>query len=263
MVYFGTGTIITRLNWKQGLPILVCLLICSGLFNAPLLAQVGSGPKIGVPVEVVVDANGDLIVMSASVFRIDPVSGNRTVISNDSIGEGPDFSAYEAAKEQDGNVVVVSRYPPAVYRVDLATGNRAIVSDDTTGTGPLLGRPQDIIVDSDGSLLVSDSMLDAILRVDPITGNRTTVSDVNTGSGPDFESAGHLALSPGGELFVQDRHNFLRVDTPTRNRTMISGRSIGRGPVYSIPLNFALGLDGQLYVVDYELAAVFRINPGI
>ena len=68
-------------------------------------------------------------VVRKAVFRIHPVTGARTIVSDATIGRGPAFFApIEIAVEPTGTLVVADTELGAVVRVDPLSGDRAIIS---------------------------------------------------------------------------------------------------------------------------------------
>ena len=157
------------------------------------------------------DASGALFVAEQNVgrnvgmvFRVDVVTGDRTVVSGCSeqalpgscdtpVGTGPQLLSIRAlAVEPGGTVIVAALFPGALIRVDPVTGDRSIVSgcSDQNSTGPSgcsnpvgLGRlfgqstgPGPIVVEEDGGLLVGDTVEGVVFHVNPETGDRTIVS---------------------------------------------------------------------------------------
>jgi sugar lactone lactonase YvrE len=106
---------------------------------------------------------------------VDPVTGNRTILSDNSVGTGPEFSMpVGVAIEPDGSLLVADYSLGAVFRVDPATGDRTIISGGGIGTGPSISFPNGI-ADAAGTIYVANGFTgDAVLAVDPLTGNRTT-----------------------------------------------------------------------------------------
>jgi len=99
---------------------------------------VGGGPPFIRPAGIAVEADGQLIVMDsgglffghpAAVVRVDPHTGNRTMVSDATHGGGPPFlNPVGIAVEADGQLIVVDSHLEAVVRVDPHTGDRTIVS---------------------------------------------------------------------------------------------------------------------------------------
>jgi streptogramin lyase len=85
-----------------------------------------------------VEADGSLVVtdrrLDEAVVRVDPVNGNRTIVSEASTDRGPVFKEPRGiAVESNGSLVVADRGLRAVVRVDPVSGNRTIVSNGSTG----------------------------------------------------------------------------------------------------------------------------------
>jgi sugar lactone lactonase YvrE len=160
------------------------------------------------------------------VFRVDPVTGNRTIISGSGSGSGPGFSSPSGvAVEADGKLVVADWRANAVFRVDQVTGTRTILSNAGAGSGPVFGDPYVLAVEADGNLVVADGGVNAVFRVDPVTGDRTIVSNATTGSGPALGSPGAITVAAdGGLLVVSDGiAGVFRIDPVTGDRMFVSG----------------------------------------
>ena len=96
---------------------------------------------------IAVEATGQLVVAAFNtVMRLDPLSGDRTIVSgcvdpavfpcSTTRGLGPPFLDAEAiAVEGDGQLVIVDRALQAVVRVDPISGNRTIVVQGASGRG--------------------------------------------------------------------------------------------------------------------------------
>jgi hypothetical protein len=93
---------------------------------------------------------GDIVVIDTdlgAVVRVDPTSGDRTIVSDDNTGAGPQFvEPWGVALESDGQILVADDVLEAVVRVDPTTGDRTIVSDVNTGVGPDFDGPRGIAV---------------------------------------------------------------------------------------------------------------------
>jgi sugar lactone lactonase YvrE len=93
---------------------------------------IGRGPPFDFPVALAVEVTGALVVVDAglgAVMRVNPSTGDRTLVSDASIGRGlPLFFPVAIAVEADESLVVVDRKINAVVRVDPYIGERTIVS---------------------------------------------------------------------------------------------------------------------------------------
>ena len=119
-------------------PVMLLTLGVSLISAAPVGEEVrGSGPGFGSPFGIAVESDGSLVVVDPgleALVRVDPVSGERTILSDDSTGPGPGFGSPRGiAVESDGSLVVVDDGLEALVRVDPVSGERTIVSDASTG----------------------------------------------------------------------------------------------------------------------------------
>jgi streptogramin lyase len=110
------------------------LSVLAGLLSIPTVAQssIGSGPAFVTPWAIAVEATSTLVVVDSglhTVARVDPVSGDRTVVSDAMNGSGPALSFPAAiAVEASGSLVVSDAGLKAVMRVNPVTGDRTVVS---------------------------------------------------------------------------------------------------------------------------------------
>ena len=264
---------------------LVCL-TCTVLFfpgaflSTPLFGQIfwdnlGMGPDFAHPKSLVIEADGSFVIGASprwgrwsSIFRIDPVSGDRMIVSDDTTGSGPDLRyPGDLVVEADSSIVALDLWRKAVVRIDPVTGDRTIVSDDTTGGGPVFSSPRGLAIEADGSLVVVEKRV--LKRVDPVTGERTIISGHTTGSGPNLISSFALAVDADNSIVVLDRSRkaVMRIDPVTGNRMIVSDETTGSGPVFLSPAAVAIEADGSLVVTDEQhlfrrgVSAVVRIDP--
>jgi hypothetical protein len=165
------------------------------------------------------------------VFRVNPVTGERTMISNNAspgVGAVPDFENPSAvAVDGNGDLLVADRqdqsdFVGAVIRVDPVTGERSLVS--ATGNPAQdfhedLVNPAGIAVAADDGILVTRDPFNhefgGVERVDPVTGARSLVSIFD---GP---QGGADLLGPWGILVDS---------TPTIQTTFLSADVPAAGP---------------------------------
>ncbi|MCG8404659.1 MAG: hypothetical protein MI923_05615 [Phycisphaerales bacterium] len=217
---------------------------------------------------VAVEADGNLVVtasMQGAVLRVDPVTGNQTVVSDSVTGNGPFFLfPGRIAVEADGNLVVTDATLKAVLRVNPVTGDRTIVSDPANGSGLAFENPFGIAVEADGNLVVADSSLGTVFRVNPFTGDRTIVSNANFGNGPIFRPTA-ITVEDEDHLVVTDDllDAVFRVDVATGDRSIVSDSANGNGPSFIFPADIAVTLDGSFVVTNQgaPVAVLVRVDP--
>jgi len=252
-------------------------------------ANIGQGPAFDRIESIAVEADGHLVVVNTAgagfvgnilgqVGRVDPVSGDRTIIVQGSTtkGRGPSLGLSNAttkgiAVEADGHLVVADDFF-GVGRVDACTGDRSIVSDATTGQGPAFELLQGLAVEADGHLVVAE-LFRGVVRVDPRTGDRSIVSDATTGQGPAFQSPGGLAVEADGHLVVVDagvfgRSAVLRVDPRTGDRSVVSScgdflcnATIGQGPPFGQPISHSIAVEANGHLVVATDAVTGQLFP--
>lgn len=227
-----------------------------------------NGSAFPSPLGIAVEASGDVLVtdsVQARLFRLDPVTADRLIVSGLEVGAGPAFvRPVRVAVEASGDLVLTDSGLVALVRVDPITGNRTILSDSGTGAGPLLANPAGVDVEASGDLVVVDNDLRSVVRVDPLTGDRAIVSGTGTGAGPALSNPIGLAVEPSGTFVVTDHDlGVVRVDPLTGDRTIASGTGVGIGPAFALAHDIAVEASGELVVVDAgtSIDAVVRVDP--
>jgi DNA-binding beta-propeller fold protein YncE len=220
---------------------------------------------------------GDLIVADIgrdAVFQINPMTGDRTVLSGMGVGSGPSLLQVRGvAIDRWGQIYVADADSTRrrVVRIDPISGSRTLVSGFDRGTGPNLAAPFALAFDSEGELYLSDisTGLDAIFHIDIRTGDRTIVSSSAMGTGPVFGNPTTLAAGASDSLLVGDQvlDGVYSVDVSSGNRTIVSDASRGTGPPLATPLGMGIALDGMIYVatisggLSSSDSSVVEINP--
>ena len=182
--------------------------------NRPLLVRVdpvtgaravvsdfeGSSARREEPRGVAVEAGGAILVLDAQgglnalgqLFRVDPQTGDRALLSDFGQGANPGISPTSVAVEASGQILVTDEGHPItsplglLFRIDPQTGARTILSDFNTGANT--GRePQGVAIEANGQILVVDKHAGTpgrgmVFRVDPQSGAREIVSDFNVGA---------------------------------------------------------------------------------
>jgi hypothetical protein len=132
---------------------------------------------------------GDILVTDIApvtgnprLLRINPATGNRSVLTGPGVGTGPAVNV--AAVGVEGGVIYVTDVVGnQIMRVDPA-GNRTLVSGAGLGGGAPFFSPVSITSDRPGSIVVLDAErpapgvpgLGGLVRVDLATGDRTLIS---------------------------------------------------------------------------------------
>jgi len=231
---------------------------CTSLDGTNCVGLVGSGPDLNGPRFLAFEngADPDLVVTDRSdpgtgtVVRIDPATGNRSLVSGSGTGSGPAFDTpFGIDVAANGDIIVADSF--GIVRVDPVTGDRTTISGSGTGTGPDFVRPGELEIEPSGNIVVVDA-LRSLLRVDPASGDRTVISGCTnagcssvTGSGPQFtDEVFGLDLLANGDFLVGDGElqALLLVDG-SGDRSILSGCAnaacsslVGSGTALTDPL---------------------------
>ncbi|MCG8331205.1 MAG: T9SS type A sorting domain-containing protein [Chitinophagales bacterium] len=212
-------------------------------------------------------SNGDILITNTvlkSVIKIDPMTGDQTIISDSNTGTGVALEApIDIAEGPDGMIVVVDSMADALIKIDPATGNRTILSDAATGGGPEFQAPSGISLDDiSGLFLVTDADLKAVFTVNNSSGARVIYSqDGVTGTGPAFAKPLGLNLSANDFVVVDNELDaVIRVSLFNHNRSMLSDANMGTGPVFDAPIDIAIEASTNFVVADLGSLSVIRVD---
>jgi sugar lactone lactonase YvrE len=153
--------------------------VVSGCIDESCSSRVGSGVAFESPYDVVVEADGSILVVEADSFngtefralvRVNPDNGVRTILSGckqpaclSVVGAGPNFSIpVGLALNASGEILVTDYGLGAVFRVDPISGDRIVFSgcvdpscSSENGSGPPFAGPIGItVVPEPGQLLL-------------------------------------------------------------------------------------------------------------
>jgi DNA-binding beta-propeller fold protein YncE len=241
----------------------------------------GRGPAFGAPGAMDATPDGRLLVSDPTadaVFAVDARSGDRSILSSNSVGIGPGFGPgfgdpNALAREASGRVLV-GVGSEQVYGVDPVTGDRTVLTGPAPADESLRFRGiADLAAESEPGFLVLSTAQRSLFRVDGSTGARSVVSSSNPaslrGSGVALSLPLGLEVGPRGEILVVDAgiRALLAVDPQTGDRRIVSGTGVGTGPAFSQPRQVlvsrfpdpgppgpVLGIDTNSRLYDVDLA---------
>ncbi|HTL54028.1 MAG TPA: hypothetical protein VL361_00055 [Candidatus Limnocylindrales bacterium] len=206
-----------------------------------------SGGLLQMPFAPLIDSNGQIIVSdSGRLIRINPKTGNQTVIANNSRG----LLGYPLGMALSQSGAILAANLRGIIQVNPVNGQIRTVS-----TGGNFVFPVDVAVGPNGQLLVLNIAFPSqIVRVNPQTGAQQVVSQ-----GGYFNNPQAITVA-GNDIYVTDvataDGNFgigriLRVDGQTGGQTVVStgGNLVG-------PVGIAMDANGQLIVGD-----PYTVNP--
>ena len=239
-------------------------------FGNPAQGVVGNTDLTGVAIgrrgKIYVGAmdSGDPLFGGGAIFAVDPLTGNRTVISNFARGaiSGPLY--YGLALDARGRILanLQGSVQPGVVRVNPRTDKRVIISDlSNPNQGPLLpaSAVRDLALDRFGKLLITTVF--GVFQVHPRTGERRLLSDfadpaqgadsldVFFSTGLAVEHTGHILFTSGFASLFDPRNLLLRIDPETGLRTVLSDFDDSvQGPLGQALRGLAIERSGNIIV---------------
>ena len=228
------------------------------------------GGFLGATQGIDFEADGDIVVSDwvlhvgqepiwEGVVRIDPNTGNQTLLSQGGLLAGAGANLGHLAVGPNGSIYVSAPNAltgePRVVRVDPATGAQSIVS-----SGGLLyqGGSSGIAVEANGSILAAGDSL-PLVRIHPTTGAQTGLGSPSSAL---VANLGGIEVDAAGDIFVTTWSNegvgqIVRVDPATGAESLVAsgGNLVG-------PIDLAIDENGDLVVLDYDAdARIIRVDP--
>jgi len=224
-------------------------------------------------------------IIQAVLFTVDPITGQRTVLSRLS-----DFlqgipaqteASYVLAVEASGNVLLASPQLSSIYRV-FPDGFRIVVANTLSGASGSLIECGGLALDpSSGTIFCAGiagvlTTVSRLISVNPVTGSQSTISDFNNPLQGPLAFVGPLGFildppGPGGILAVDPQGptccfgSVIRVFPDTGNRQVLSDwGNAAQGPIGGQIQNVAASSNGDIFVTDFitEPAGghLFKVN---
>ncbi len=175
-----------------------------------------SGIRTGNAPEVRVDTVGDRYLINDlspnlssndtdSLVSIDPTTGAREIIYQDTVGTGPRMDSVRnvAVDPYSNQAFVVEE--SSLFRIDLSGGDRTLVSGPHAGGGVEITNAVDLALDLQNNVayvLDRGVASGAVVRIDLTTGDRNLVSG---GSGPAMPEVTAMVLDKASDDQTNDR----------------------------------------------------------
>ncbi|MFK8137608.1 MAG: YncE family protein [Bdellovibrionales bacterium] len=149
-----------------------------------LASAIGTGPDFGIFTRAITMGPNDgflyaLDRSNGAILKIDLSTGNRSVVSDNSVGTGVTISSLTdfVYDPTTGDFYVSDTGNNSIYRIAIDTGNRTDISISGLGSGTSLQAPTGINISADGQIIyVFDSSLSSLFGIDISSGNRTLIS---------------------------------------------------------------------------------------
>ena len=234
---------------------IVAIVATASLFAATTISRGAtlSPGDIVVSQDVPLDSTPGNI--EVAILDVDPLTGDRTVISDNFVGSGPSFlptGVYNAeisslSWQSDGSILAAEHGDNVsggtfgqILRIDPATGNRTLIVDSTT--------TQYFTARQYGNNIMATTGGGELQIINPATGIPTIVSGGGVGSGPDLERPVGFAIAGTNVLVADQTQGLMSINILTGDRVILSGSGVGTGPAMVNPLDVAVSPGGNLFV---------------
>ena len=252
---------------------------CRGWMSvaAALLAALCAAPVTQAgplrPGEILVADSGLEEVEDGAIFRVDPVTGERAIVSGRGVGSGPELlDPLGIAYGTGGQIYVTDRVANGpdgltaiVYRIDAQSGDRVELSGPNVGGGENLGMiarglvpygSHYLLVSSEQNGVAGPPNDGAVFLVDTRTGDRSVVTGPAVGGGPLLGAPGGIGVTEAGDVFVTDRDLF-QLDPSTGDRVDVT---VSLEP-FALASDLAMRDATEVFVADFG-GPVIRVTLG-
>ncbi|WNZ56370.1 hypothetical protein QT397_03120 [Microbulbifer sp. MKSA007] len=150
---------------------------------------------------------------SDTIIRIDPLTGNRTIVSGDGTGTGDDFNGLSGLSVDTMKDRILAISSSSLISVNLQSGDRnTITSFPDIGS---LSLATYTTINNESSKVYIVDLFKGIVEFDLETEVARIVSSDEVGSGPELNEPTHIAVDrKNNRLFVEDYNDKANEDDP-------------------------------------------------
>ncbi|MEZ4850416.1 MAG: IPT/TIG domain-containing protein [Bacteroidia bacterium] len=242
----------------------------------------GTAAKFKAPGDIVMDANGDIIVVDEQNNRLRKIDAQGNVTSFSGNGQTYQYNNPSGiAIAPNGNLFVADTYNNRILKVSpngtftiFAGGGTVPGYADGVGADAKFSSPTDVAVDSAGNVYVADRNNGMIRKITPnavvttIAGNLTSGYEDGQGSAAKFKSPTSITMGPDGNIYVADLLNHrIRMVTPSGLVSTIAGSGFygfingsGEQAEFKNPEDLVFDDEGNLYIADSNNHSIRKIS---
>jgi sugar lactone lactonase YvrE len=276
-------------NRIRQIGIMVTVSTLAGNGTAGMVNATGAAAQFNSPLDVALDAAGNIYVADCTNHQIRKITPGGSVITLAGIGpvgffgggyaDGPgNVAQFKSPSgvvvDASGNVYVADQGNNRIRKITPAGNVSTLAGNGTegyaegTGTAAMFRVPADIAVDASGNVYVTDRFNHRIRKITPsgvvstLAGIGTKYTDGGFADGPGtsarFNYPIGIAVDVSGNVYVADFENQrIRKITPAGNVSTLAGsgtRGYANGPGNTAQFNQPTGIDvdasGNVYVVE-------------
>ncbi len=255
-------------TWK----VLVCLILTMPL---PVLAvddyqferSIGKPPSIGEPINLAVDAAGNMLVTDRANGKIvratpqgqisSPFTEAQGLRRPSAITFGPNGRLLVADEQQGGRVFSFASARPGAARriIALAPGTAATGFGESSAGG--------IAADTAGNIYVTDQFRSVVSKFSP-SGERLATFGKKGSEPGAFQGPRGIAVDRQGNVYVADEYNnrIQKLDPEGRVLAMSDAQALGATVAGGLgPMSVAVDSKGEIWVAAHTNFAVYKLDP--
>lgn len=211
----------------------------------------GGSAMMSEPMAVAMEPGGTILAgqyrPASVIYRVDPDTGDRTVVSGGIVGTGPSLASITSlVPMSNGDIIACTGF--SILRIQAGAGDRTTIASGSVGSGAPFATVWGCIGESDGSIIYA-TMSKGVYKLDPTTMERTEVSTKTKGTGPFPYGFSGIAKAADGSYIVLTPNESVyafRIDPATGDRTPISGVGLGEGPDIGRRNALTIGGNGEI-----------------
>lgn len=193
-----------------------------------------------------------------AVISVDLISGQRTVLSNNTIPNGQNsllLPYYIAMDEINNRALVTDAVNNAIIAVDLTNGQRTVLSDNNLPNGSMssaLVSPHSLVLDPvNQNLIINDGSRRTLFSVNLITGERTDIPRLNERHGSNGFDAMAVDADQNRVLIADDiLEAIVAIDMTSGFRSILSYQYSDGDNAIKYPTGLALDLENNRILIS-------------
>ncbi len=254
--------------------------------------------KLGLPLDITVDASGNFYITDKSnqrIRKIDPTGTISTICGDGTLSyygdNGPATNAAlhfpsHLVVDGSGNIIFSDSWNDVLRKIDVSgiittiagNGLPGYMGDGGAATAAKLKSPTGLAIDGSGNIFIAQPDDDVVRKIST-TGIITTVAgngtagfsgDGGAATAAQLDVPNDVAVDASGNLYIADMsNNRIRMVSTTGNISTFAGTGIAAfggdggpatGASFTFPITVSIDASGNLYVADGANYRIRKIN---
>lgn len=229
----------------------------------------GAGTSFNAIVDLKISNTDDYLYAvdtssNSKLFLVEISTGDRTVISDSSVGSGVNLigATFLLLDSTNSNAFVAchenfSPYNSFISKVDLVSGNRTIISNGAIGSGSPYERTYGMS-GNENDLQVLSRWDEQIININTITGDRTVLATLDAA----YRNLTSLVGDPNKFFYTREKYpEIYQIDLSGPMQSTLATGRMTNYPNLGAPGSLAVNASGsRIYFADYVLDQISEYN---